>query len=162
MNTWQSLYPFLSPFCWWLIYITSCPIQSLLIYNLCCAVLSRGEWVALSFSRGSSRPRDRTCVSCVSCIVSRFFTLWAIRDLCYGLAQMETLVKASLTAEAELIPASSGSLYQYTRCVKVLLASIHHDIGMKWAPLILSGLSFPSLFSFFLLRWNSHNIKLTM
>ena len=135
MNTWQSLYPFLSPFCWWLIYITSCPIQSLLIYNLCCAVLSRGERVALSFSTESSRPRDRTCVSCVSCIVSRFFTLWAIRDLCYGLAQMETLVKASLTTEAELIPASSGSLYQYTRCVKVLLASIHHDIGMKWAPL---------------------------
>ena len=26
------------------------------------------EWVATSFSRGSSRPRDRTCVSCVSCI----------------------------------------------------------------------------------------------
>ena len=51
------------------------------------------EWVALSFSRGSSRPRGRTCVSRVSC---RFFTHWAIRDLCYGLAQMETLVKASL------------------------------------------------------------------
>ena len=132
MNTGQSVYPFLSPFCWRLVYITSCPIQSFLIYSLCCAVLSRGEWVALSFSRGSSRPRDRTCVSC---IVSRFFTRWAIGDLCYGLAQMETLVKASLTTEAELIPASSGSLYQYARCVKVLLASIHHDIGMKWAPL---------------------------
>ena len=26
------------------------------------------EWVAISFSRGSSRPRDRTHVSCVSCI----------------------------------------------------------------------------------------------
>ena len=25
------------------------------------------EWVAISFSRGSSRPRDQTCVSCVSC-----------------------------------------------------------------------------------------------
>ena len=25
------------------------------------------EWVAISFSRGSSRPRDRTRVSCVSC-----------------------------------------------------------------------------------------------
>ena len=23
------------------------------------------EWVAVSYSRGSSRPRDRTCVSCV-------------------------------------------------------------------------------------------------
>ena len=26
------------------------------------------EWVAISFSRGSSQPRDQTCVSCVSCI----------------------------------------------------------------------------------------------
>ena len=26
------------------------------------------EWVAISFSRGSSQPRDRTCVSWVSCI----------------------------------------------------------------------------------------------
>ena len=27
------------------------------------------EWVAISFSRGSSQPRDRTHVSCISCIV---------------------------------------------------------------------------------------------
>ena len=32
------------------------------------------EWVAISFSRGSSRPRDWTWVSCVSCIAGRFFT----------------------------------------------------------------------------------------
>ena len=25
-------------------------------------------WVAISFSRGSSRPRDQTCVSCISCV----------------------------------------------------------------------------------------------
>ena len=41
----------------------------------CLAPLSIGilqagilEWVAISSSRGSSRPRDRTCISCVSCI----------------------------------------------------------------------------------------------
>ena len=33
-------------------------------------------WIAISFSRGSSRPRNGGCVSCVSCIV---FTCWAIR-----------------------------------------------------------------------------------
>ena len=27
------------------------------------------EWVAISFSRGSSWPRDQTCISCVSCIL---------------------------------------------------------------------------------------------
>ena len=29
------------------------------------------EWVAISFSRGSSRPRDRIFISCVSCIGRR-------------------------------------------------------------------------------------------
>ena len=32
------------------------------------------EWVAMPSSRGSSWPRDRTCVSCSSCIAGRFFT----------------------------------------------------------------------------------------
>ena len=30
------------------------------------------EWVAISSYRGSSLPRDRTCMSCVSCITGRF------------------------------------------------------------------------------------------
>ena len=34
------------------------------------------EWVALPFSRGSSRPRDWTWVSCIA---GRFFTIWATR-----------------------------------------------------------------------------------
>ena len=35
------------------------------------------EWIAISFSRGSSRPRDRTQVSCIA---GRRFTLWATRE----------------------------------------------------------------------------------
>ena len=35
------------------------------------------EWVAISLSRGSSHPKDRTHISCVSCIVGGFFTHWA-------------------------------------------------------------------------------------
>ena len=35
------------------------------------------EWVAISFSRGSSQARDQTWVTC---IVSRFFTFWATRE----------------------------------------------------------------------------------
>ena len=35
------------------------------------------EWVAISFSRGSSQPRDWTQVSC---IVGRRFTIWATRE----------------------------------------------------------------------------------
>ena len=35
------------------------------------------EWVAISFSRGSSRPRNQTGVSCIA---GGFFTNWAIRE----------------------------------------------------------------------------------
>ena len=35
------------------------------------------EWVGISFSRGSSRPRDWTWVSCT---VGGFFTIWATRE----------------------------------------------------------------------------------
>ena len=35
------------------------------------------EWVAISFSRGSSWPRDQTQVSCIA---GRHFTLWATRE----------------------------------------------------------------------------------
>jgi len=35
------------------------------------------EWVAYPFSRGSSRPRNQTGVSCTA---SRFFTNWAMRE----------------------------------------------------------------------------------
>ena len=36
------------------------------------------EWVAISFSRGSSRPRDQTWVSCIA---GRFFTVWATKEI---------------------------------------------------------------------------------
>ena len=32
------------------------------------------EWVAMPSSRGSSQPRDQTCVCCVSCVAGRFCT----------------------------------------------------------------------------------------
>ena len=62
------------------------------------------EWVAISFSRGSSQPRDRTWVSCIaaaaaakslqSCptlrnpIAGRRFTIWATRELLYYCPQI--------------------------------------------------------------------------
>ena len=36
------------------------------------------EWVTISFSRGSSQPRDRTLVSCIP---GRHFNLWATREV---------------------------------------------------------------------------------
>ena len=37
------------------------------------------EWVAIPFSRGSSRARDQTWVFCIA---GRFFTIWASREAC--------------------------------------------------------------------------------
>ena len=37
------------------------------------------EWVVISFSRGSSQPRDWTGISCIA---GRFFTVWATREGC--------------------------------------------------------------------------------
>ena len=36
------------------------------------------EWVAIPFSRESSRPRDQTQVSCIA---GRFFAIWATREV---------------------------------------------------------------------------------
>ena len=38
------------------------------------------EWVAISFSRGSSQPRERTPVSCMA---GTFFTVWATKEAVY-------------------------------------------------------------------------------
>ena len=63
--------------------------QFFVYFKLCCwnildslpgssihGILQAGmlEWVAIPFSRGSSRPRDRTQVCCIA---GRFFTFWA-------------------------------------------------------------------------------------
>ena len=39
------------------------------------------EWIAISFSRGSSQPWDQTQVSC---IVDRHFTVWATREVLFS------------------------------------------------------------------------------
>ena len=38
------------------------------------------EWVAISFSRGSSWPRDQTRVSCISCTGTWMLYCWAARE----------------------------------------------------------------------------------
>ena len=35
------------------------------------------EWVAISFSSGSSQPRDQTCISWSPALAGRYFTIWA-------------------------------------------------------------------------------------
>ena len=54
------------------------------------------EWIAVSFSRGSSRPRDRTQVSH---IVDRCFTVWATRGV---LSETKNDNKWTLAQDREL------------------------------------------------------------
>ena len=51
-----------------------------------CGVLqaSRLEWVAISSSRGSSQPRDRTRICCVSCFGRQVFNHWTTWDTWNG------------------------------------------------------------------------------
>ena len=60
------------------------PVDCSLPGSSICGVLQAKilEWVAISFSRGSSRPRDRTQVSLIA---GRRFTLWATRALIYNI-----------------------------------------------------------------------------
>ena len=39
------------------------------------------EWIAISSSRGSSWPRERNCVSCVSCTCRQILYCWATREV---------------------------------------------------------------------------------
>ena len=74
------------------------------------------EWVAISFSRGSSRPRDRTRVSCIP---GRCFNLWANREAkfkvlvaqsCLTLSMLWTIVhQAPLSMEFSRQENWSGS-----------------------------------------------------
>ena len=50
-------------------------------------------WVAISSSRGSSLPRDRTHISCISCIGRRILYHWATRKAPNPLYFEETLRK---------------------------------------------------------------------
>ena len=63
------------------------------------------EWVATSFSRGSSQPRDRTHVSCVSCIAGRFFTHWAMGEAPWNMVY-DILDQALVYSTQSSVPAA--------------------------------------------------------
>ena len=77
------------------------------------------EWVTISFSRGSSWPRDRTWGSYVCCIAGRFFTSWDITE--------ETFWFKVLTVSALLgchVPA-------HHHC-KIIPETLFHDLSGFW------------------------------
>ena len=79
------------------------------------------EWVAISFSRGSSQPRDRTQVSCTA---GKFFTNWATRE-------------APLSLFQRLFP-TQRSNSDLPRCRQIL-----YQLSHKGSPRILEWVAYP-------------------
>ena len=52
------------------------------------------EWVAISFSRASSRPRDWTWVSCIA---GGCFTIWATREVKYSITKINRETPITVT-----------------------------------------------------------------
>ena len=68
------------------------------------------EWVTISFSRGSSQPRDRTRVSCIT---GRDFILWATREVSLPLAPpySRSLTKTSRIDPSKVTVLSVQTIY---------------------------------------------------
>ena len=71
---WKWSRSVVSPFC----YPLNCSLSGLSVHGIFQARVL--EWVAISFSRGSSQPRDWTQVSCIA---GRCFTVWALQFLVF-------------------------------------------------------------------------------
>ena len=86
------------------------------------------EWVAISFSRGSSRPRDGTQVSCIA---GRLFTLWACRKVPYS-----PLVSSCIILFLPYIPLSKYDLLylHFTGYVSPLAASVQFSSVAQSCP----------------------------
>ena len=89
-------------------------------------------WLAISFSGGTSQPRDRTLVSHVSCIAGGFFTCWAVgkkssspwvsfTSLVKFICRYFMLLKAIVSGIAFLISLSNSSLSVYRNATDICI-----------------------------------------
>ena len=92
------------------------------------------EWVAISFCRGSSQPRDQTQVSSIA---GRCFILWAMRwvQLCSSLSILWHCL--SLGLEWKLTFSSPVATAEFSKFVGILSAALsqHHLSGFEIAQL---------------------------
>ena len=80
------------------------------------------EWVAMPFSRGSSQPRDWTCVFCVSCIAGGFFTTEPPEKLPLGpYSTQKRMCQLLLLSESVLMFNHSSSF----PCSRLILISLN-------------------------------------
>ena len=79
------------------------------------------QWVAISFSKGSFRPRDQTFVSCVSCIAGRFLTHEPSRKPLFSPHVHSNTQKSKNLEWMVLAPGSSGFSTRDSRLAEAFL-----------------------------------------
>ena len=114
----------------------------------CQAPLSMGffrreYWGGLPFSscRGSSWPRGWTQTSCVSCSAGKFFTCWAIREVCIHCAFLLLLLLGRPVVSDSLQPHG----LQHTRlpCLSLFPEVCSNSCALSWYhPAISSAVRF--------------------
>ena len=68
------------------------------------------EWVAISFSMESSRPRDRICVSCIAAV---FFNRWASREALVVVSSLKKRMQLNKTPNGISTLPTSFSLHNH-------------------------------------------------
>ena len=132
--------------CWWFSYYVmsnswdtmdcSLPGSSVL------GILQALEWVAISFSRGSSWPRNWTQVPCIA---GKFFTNWAMR-------------KALRILKWVAMPSSRGSSQPREQTQVSHIAGRFFTSWDTWeAKIPYTGLIFTERFNWFLLKSYNHS-----
>ena len=86
------------------------------------------EWVAISFSRGSSQPKDSTWVSCIA---GRCFILWATREallLCSEHSKNICWIRVKLSS---LFPTTDFHIPRCPVILKLLWSLILKEMGIS-------------------------------
>ena len=89
------------------------------------------EWVAISFSKGSFWPRDRTRVSCIT---GRFFTFWATRKTPLPVKHVENMCyqDANHTCLFQLTSSVLRLFLFWNKTAEGLLLSWANFMSSRW------------------------------
>ena len=86
------------------------------------------EWVAMSFSRGSSQPRGQTQVSCIA---GRFFTNWATRKALIITATVQTAPKGIYGLKA--VSQTAGDHFNgFSKIYRAVCSAISNTALRPW------------------------------
>ena len=101
------------------------------------------KWVVLSFSRGSSQPRDRTHVSMSPALAGRFFTISATWEAQGPLEWYHLYRDLSVWMEKEVATHSSILAWRTpgTEEPRGLLSMGSHRVGHDWSDLAAAAVS---------------------